>query len=70
MYRGVLFRPHYNGKHKKSIAKQVNQARKALVCMLSKVKSLRLSLDIQCDLFEKLVFPVLLYGCEVSLVRL
>ena len=62
VYLGVLFRPNYNGKRKKSIGKQVNQARKALFCMLSKVKSLILSLH---DLFEKLFFPVLLYGCEV-----
>ena len=33
--------------------------------MLVKARKLEIPIDIQCDLFEKLVFPVLLYGCEV-----
>ena len=24
-----------------------------------------MSIDIECNLFEKLVFPILLYGCEI-----
>ena len=63
VYLGILF--NYNGNHKKCIAKQVSQARKALYSMLSKVCRLKLPVDIQCDLFEKLVLPILLYDCEI-----
>ena len=63
VYLGILF--NYNGNHKRCIAKQVSQARKALYSMLSKVCRLKLPVDIQCDLFEKLVLPILLYGCEI-----
>ena len=27
-------------------------------------RNLRLPIDIQCDMFEKVVFPILLYGSE------
>ena len=63
VYLGVTF--NYNGKFKVAIEKQINQARKAMFSMLSKVKKLMLPVDIQLDLFDKLVLPVLLYGCEV-----
>ena len=36
-----------------------------LYALLRKIKLLHLSLDIQIDLFQKLVIPVLLYGCEL-----
>ena len=62
-YLGILF--NYNESFQKSIAKQVSQARKAKFSMLSKAKNVRLPTDIQCDLFEKLVLPVLLYGSEI-----
>ena len=50
---------------KKCITKQVNQGRKALFGMLAKARRLHLDIDIQLDLFNKLVVPVLLYGSEV-----
>lgn len=47
---------------KKYIAEQGN---KAMFSLLRKIKNLSLPFDIQIDLFNKIVKPVLLYGCEV-----
>ena len=33
--------------------------------LLTKAKHLSLTIDIQCDLYEKIVLPILLYGSEV-----
>ena len=37
----------------------------ALFSLLKKIRSLSLPYDIQIDLFDKLVKPILLYGCEI-----
>ena len=63
VYFGVKF--NYNGNYKKMIAKQITQARNALYCMLKKARKLQLPIDIQCQLFDHLVLPILLYGSEV-----
>ena len=42
----------------------VEQANKALFSLLQKIRSLSLPLDIQIDLFNKTIKPILLYGCE------
>ena len=47
---------------KKHIAEQ---ASKAMFSLLRKIKCLSLPFDIQIDLFNKIVKPVLLYGCEI-----
>ena len=47
---------------KKYIAEQGS---KAMFSLLRKIKILNLPLDIQIELFNKIVKPVLLYGCEV-----
>ena len=62
-YLGVVF--NYNGSFKKAIEKQIAQARKALFSLLQKAKILKLPIDLICDLFDKTVLPVLIYGCEV-----
>lgn len=62
-YLGIVF--NFNGKFKKAISKQVSQARHAMFALLSKAAKLMLPFDITCDLFDKLVLPILLYGCEV-----
>ena len=33
--------------------------------LLAKSRNMRLPIDLQFDLFKKLVKPILLYGCEV-----
>ena len=63
IYLGVTF--NYNGSFAKAIEKQISQARKAMFSMLTKARRLQLPVDLQIELFEKTVVPVLLYGCEV-----
>ena len=63
VYLGVKF--NYNGSFTKAMEKQTDQARKAMFSMLTKARRLQLPVDIQIELFEKTVLPVLLYGCEV-----
>ena len=41
------------------------QANKAFYDLLHKVKKLRLPVDLALELFDHLVVPVMLYGCEV-----
>ncbi|MCG8110258.1 MAG: reverse transcriptase family protein, partial [Candidatus Thiodiazotropha taylori] len=47
---------------KKYIAEQGN---KALFSMIKKCRNLNLPFDIQIELFDKTIKPILLYGCEV-----
>ena len=54
---------NYNNKYEKAIRKQLDQGRKAQFSLLVKAK--KLELPIQCNLFEKLVYPIMLYGCEI-----
>ena len=62
-YLGVLFsRSGSFLAMKKYIA---NQAKKALFCLLKKARSQLLPIDIQLELFNKLIKPILLYGCEI-----
>ena len=62
-YLGLFF--NYNGKF--NVAKQdlYDRANRAMFALLRKVKKLFLPIDIQLQLFDVLVAPVLLYGCEV-----
>ena len=41
------------------------QATRAMFCLLKKARSLLLPIDMQIEMFEKTVKPILLYGCEV-----
>ena len=47
---------------KKYLAEQAN---KALFSMIKKCHNLNLPFDIQIDLFNKTIKPILLHGCEV-----
>ena len=55
----------YNGKYKKAIEKQVTQAKRALFGLKLKKEKFDLPFDIILDLFDKMILPVLLYGCEI-----
>ena len=55
----------YNNKFSKAIKKQLDQGRRAQFSMLIKATKLDLPIDIQCEIFENVVFPILLYGAEV-----
>ena len=54
-YLGVKF--NFNNKTKKTIAKQVTQARRAMFSLVSKARKLDLPIDIQLELFDQLVIP-------------
>ena len=55
----------YNGKYKEAIQKQVLQAQRALFAIKSKKEKYDLPFDIVLDLFDKMILPILLYGCEI-----
>ena len=55
---------NYNNKFDKAMKKQLDQRRKAQF-FVGKIQKMLLPIDIQCNLFEKLVFPIMLYGCEI-----
>jgi hypothetical protein len=62
-YLGVKF--NYNNKFKKAQQLQLSLANRAMFSLLRKCRQLNLPLDIQLELFEKCVHPILLYGCEI-----
>ena len=55
----------YNGKYKEAIRKQVLQAQRALFAIKRKKEMYDLPFDITLDLFDKMIVPILLYGCEI-----
>ena len=63
VYLGVIV--NYNNEFVKAIRKQLDQGRKAQFSMLIKCRKLELPIDIHCKLFESMVIPVILYGCEI-----
>jgi len=62
-YLGIKF--NYNGRLNKTTKHLSDQARKAMFSVLKKSRTLFLDIDLQLHLFDTLVTPVLLYGCEV-----
>ena len=55
----------YNGKFSEAIEKQCNQAHRALFGLKSRKEKYNLPIDIVLDLFDKMILPILLYGCEI-----
>ena len=62
-YLGVIF--NFNGKFKKAIDTQILAAQRALFVLQKKAKKLKLSIDIQIELFDRTILPILLYGSEI-----
>lgn len=62
-YLGLYFAK--SGSFYKTKQKLAEQGNKAMYALLRKIKALSLPYDIQIDLFEKTVKPVLLYGSEI-----
>ena len=62
-YLGVLF--NFNNKFQKAQKRLCTAGNRAMFSLLKKCRKLNLPIDIQLDLFEKCVHPILLYGCEV-----
>ena len=63
-YLGIVF--SYTGSFSETQSVLAQQGRKALFCLKSNIKQF-LNIDpvMKCDLFDKLVSPVLMYSCEV-----
>ena len=64
VYLGTMF--SYNGRFLKNSQRLFDQARKAMFSVLNKSRKLLLPVDIQLQLFDTLVAPILLYGSEVT----
>lgn len=62
-YLGVVF--NFNGKFTKAKTYNCNQASRAMYALINKSNKMSLPIDIQLQLFDALVLPVLTYGCEV-----
>ena len=62
-YLGVLF--NYNGRFRKGELALKEQATKALYSLIGTSRRYDLPVDIQIELFNMMVVPVLTYGCEI-----
>ena len=64
VYIGTMF--SYNRRFIKNNHRLYDQARKAMFAVLSKSRKLHLPVDIQLQLFDSMVIPILLYGSDVT----
>ena len=62
-YLGETF--NSNNKLYESIERQISQAKRAMFSLITKSRCLQVPIDITLVLFDKLVLPILIYGCEV-----
>jgi hypothetical protein len=62
-YLGIIFQR--NGNFVLARKHLRDQAQKAMFGLLRKCRALKLPIDIQLELFDKTVLPIMLYGCEV-----
>jgi len=62
-YLGIIFM--HNGSFSKNRIKLLDQGRKAMYSMLKKCRSLGLPIDLQLKMFDTMVAPILLHGCEL-----
>lgn len=62
-YLGIIF--NYNGNFSKAKKLLYDQGTRAMYALITKARNLNLPIDIQLQLFDTLVVPILLYGCEI-----
>ena len=62
-YLGVIIQK--NGRFNEHIKHSYTQAQRAMYALLKKCKRHNLPINLQIELFDKLVAPVLLYGAEI-----
>ena len=55
----------YNGNFTRNLDALRVQGNRTMFDIIAKARKDRLPIDIQFDLFDKLVMPVILYGCEI-----
>ena len=56
----------HNGRFLKNNQRMVDQARKAMFSILRKSRKILLPIDLQLQLFDSMVVPILLYGSEIT----
>ena len=62
-YLGLII--NFNGSFKQAITELKNQASRAMYALIGKCRKLGLPIDLQLELFDRLIVPIMLYGCEV-----
>lgn len=62
-YLGILF--NYNGSFKVGMKELFDQSSRAMFSLPSKCRTLNLPIDIQMDLFDKTIIPIITYGSEI-----
>ena len=62
-YLGVIL--NYNGSFKLALDSLRSQASRAMYFLISKARRLGLSINTQIHLFDTMVKPIMLYGCEI-----
>ena len=62
-YLGITF--SYNGKFTNAIKDLCSMAERAMYSLYKKSRTLQLPVDIQFNLFDRVVAPIMLYSCEV-----
>ena len=64
-YKYLGLKVYFNGKSTVAKKELYDKGNRAMFSLLRKSRQLQLPIDIQLQLFDVLVKPVLLYGCEV-----
>ena len=62
-YLGVTFK--YNGHFNKNFEDLKEKGNRAMRSVVKKARRDKLPIDLQFELFDKMVMPVILYGCEI-----
>ena len=62
-YLGILFPSNCNLSKSVNIVK--SQANRAMFALVKKARKLNLAVDVQLQLFDSMVLPIALYGCEL-----
>ena len=62
-YLGVTF--NYNNRYTIAQKALYDKANRAMFALLRRSRQLALPIDLQIELFDKMIVPILLYGCEI-----
>ena len=62
-YLGIIM--NFTGKFNVAVRNLCEQARKAMFSLINKTRKLNLPINLQIELFESTIQPILLYGCEI-----
>ena len=64
-FKYLVVKFNYNGKFNVAQNDLYNRATKAMFVLMKKIRKLLLPIDIQIDLFDKTMIPIMLYGSEI-----